>query len=325
MSTLKIFCDVPLSPSATQLLLEGVAPHHVVFPQKIASSVLARSAPDPAFSSVHIAFGQPAITDVERAASLRWMHLSSAGYTRYDTAEFRAMASGRAFAVTNSSSVYAIPCAEHAFAMMMAQSRRLPDALGSRTASGTAEWTRLRNASASLRGQCAVILGYGAIAAELVKMLAPFGMRIIAMRRTERGDEGVEIVTTGKLSQALAVADHVVNMLPENAESIHFIDAPRIAWMKAGAAFYNIGRGTTVDQTALLDALRSGRLDAAWLDVTDPEPLPEDHPLRSLPNCFVTPHVAGGHRNEAETLVQHFLGNFKRFLDGALLLDRIII
>ena len=94
--------------------------------------------------------------------------------------------------------------------------------------------------------------------------------------------------------------------------------------MKPGAVFYNIGRGTTVDQAALVTTLNSGRLAAAWLDVTDPEPLPPGHPLLSAPNCHLTPHIAGGHRNEAESLVRHFLDNFQRFVAGTPLQDRVI-
>ena len=94
--------------------------------------------------------------------------------------------------------------------------------------------------------------------------------------------------------------------------------------LKSGAVFYNIGRGTTVDQAALLDALRSGRLAASWLDVTDPEPLPDNHPLWAEPQCFITPHVAGGHAEEAKTLVRHFLKNLDRFVHGLPLLDRVM-
>jgi phosphoglycerate dehydrogenase-like enzyme len=79
-----------------------------------------------------------------------------------------------------------------------------------------------------------------------------------------------------------------------------------------------------VDQDALLHVLRSGHLDAAWLDVTEPEPLPADHPLEHTPNCFITPHTAGGHRNETETLVRHFLENLRWFVNGAKLRDRIM-
>ena len=75
---------------------------------------------------------------------------------------------------------------------------------------------------------------------------------------------------------------------------------------------------------ALLEALRSGQIGAAWLDVTEPEPLPDEHSLRAEPNCFITPHVAGGHAGETKTLVRHFLTNFKRFVRGEPLLDRVM-
>jgi phosphoglycerate dehydrogenase-like enzyme len=149
-------------------------------------------------------------------------------------------------------------------------------------------------------------------------------MHITAMRRKPRGDEGVATVTPENLATALATADHVVSILPENADSRGFISTERLAQMKRGAIFYNIGRGATVDQPALVESLHSGHLGAAWLDVTDPEPLPGDHPLLSAPRCHITPHTAGGHENEAETLVRHFLDNLERFARGAPVRDRVI-
>ena len=286
--------------------------------------MLAKSEPDPAFADVDIALGQPDLANIQQAGRLRWIHLTSAGFTRYDTPEFRALAAARELIVTNSSTVYADACAEHVFAFMLAQARRLPQALASQTASGTPEWFALRNGSVSLRGQSVVILGFGAIAVQLVRLLAPFAMRIVAMRRRPRGDEGVETIAPGQLAGALGAADHVVNILPDNAESRHFINRERLAVMRPGAVFYNIGRGATVDHDALLEALRSGPLEAAWLDVTDPEPLPADHLLRRAPNCFITPHTAGGHAHESETLVRHFLENFRRFLDDTPFRDRIM-
>jgi phosphoglycerate dehydrogenase-like enzyme len=157
-----------------------------------------------------------------------------------------------------------------------------------------------------------------------VKLLSPLEMEVIAMRRRPRGNEGISTVTPEDLEQAFATADHVISILPDNAESIGFISSERLRWMKRGTIFYNIGRGTTVDQRALLEALHRGHLGAAWLDVTDPEPLPDDHPLRSEPNCYITPHTAGGHRNESETLVRHFVENFNLFLRDLPLRDRIM-
>jgi phosphoglycerate dehydrogenase-like enzyme len=324
MELLTIFSDARLSANASTLLREGVAPHELIVAQKPGSSVLARSEPDPAFAAAEIAVGQPDLASIQQSDRLRWIHITSAGFTRYDTPEFRALAAARGLVVSNSSSVYAEACAEHVFAFMLAHARRLPQALSTQAASGTPEWFHLRETSMPLRGRHVVILGYGSIAAHLVKLLAPFEMKITALRRQSRGDEGVAVVTSEQLPGALAAADHVINLLPDNADSRHFIDAARLASMKRGAVFYNIGRGTTVEQGALVETLRSGRLAAAWLDVTDPEPLPPDHPLLSAPNCFITPHIAGGHQHESETLVRHFLENFHRFLDGSPLRDRIM-
>ena len=118
-------------------------------------------------------------------------------------------------------------------------------------------------------------------------------------------------------------ADHVMNIMPQNAESDRFFDARRFGLMKPGATFYNIGRGTTVDQMALLGAMVARRIAAAYLDVTDPEPLPADHPLWTTPNCFITPHTAGGSADEFSRLGRHFIDNVKRFNRGEQLEDRV--
>jgi phosphoglycerate dehydrogenase-like enzyme len=115
-----------------------------------------------------------------------------------------------------------------------------------------------------------------------------------------------------------------LNILPGGAATKGFMSAERIGRMKVGSFFYNIGRGGTVDQDVLLEALRAGRLGGAYLDVTDPEPLPAGHGLWGAPNCFITPHTAGGHADEFLRLVGHFLGNLERFVKGEGLADRVI-
>ena len=321
---MKIFSDSPLSPEDKLALQNGAAPHEVIFPKKTVSSVLGTPEPDEAFGMADIAFGQPDLESIARSERLKWVHVSSAGFTRYDTPEFRSLVAQRGLIVTNSTSVYARPCAEHVFSFMIAQSRLLPMSLGSLAANGSEEWFGLRNGCESLRGKEVVILGFGGIATELVKLLAPFEMKITAMRRAPRGDEGVLTITPDELPTALATADHVINILPDNAASRNFANAALFDQMKHGVIFHNIGRGTTVDQHDLLCSLRNGKIAAAWLDVTEPEPLPTDHPLRGEPNYFITPHIAGGHRNESTTLIAHFLHNLKCFEKGLPLRDRIM-
>jgi phosphoglycerate dehydrogenase-like enzyme len=105
---------------------------------------------------------------------------------------------------------------------------------------------------------------------------------------------------------------------------MRYFDADKFQRMKPGALFYNIGRGSTVDQEALLAALGSGRLAAAYLDVMTPEPLPPDHPLWSAANCYITPHSAGGQNGEMRDLVMRFIENLRRFTGGKELRNRIV-
>lgn len=324
MNKLRIFVDFAAAPDVLELLNAGTRGHQLVFPRTPVSSVLAKAERDPQFATVDIAFGQPEPQAVAEASRLKWIHISSSGITRYDNPQFRALMAERKIAVSNSASVYNEACAVHALSFMLAQARKLPLALKTRTANGTKDWYAIRGSSGTLRGETVLILGYGAIGKRLAELVRPLDMKIIACRRKARGDEGVPVVTEKQLAGALAEADHVVNILPDSAETRHFFDATRFSTIKPGAIFYNIGRGTTVAQDALLDALRSGRLKAAWLDVTEPEPLPDGHPLWTEPNCFITPHVAGGHIDETKTLVRHFLKNFERFIRGETLLDRVM-
>jgi phosphoglycerate dehydrogenase-like enzyme len=174
-----------------------------------------------------------------------------------------------------------------------------------------------------LTGQSVLILGFGSIARRLVELLAPFRMNTIALRRSPSSDEPIAVHSIDKADALLPSADHVVNILPQSAQTERFFSADRFARLKPGAVFYNIGRGTTVDQTALAATLRSGKLSAAYLDVTDPEPLPAAHELWTTPHCHITPHTAGGFDGEFDRQVEFFLENFKRFTRGEPLLDRV--
>jgi phosphoglycerate dehydrogenase-like enzyme len=322
--SLRIYVDLGMSPEIQELLRERTKGHELVFPQVPISSVLVKAERDPQFVTVDIAFGQPDTQAIAEAGRLQWIHVSSSGITRYDNPEFRALMAQRSIPVTNSASVYNEACATHTMSFILAQARGLPKALGSIAANGSEAWLKFRGSCVPLRDQTVLILGYGAIGKRLAEMLRPFDMNVIAYRRKARGDEGVPVVTDDRLKEIFGSSDHVVDILPDSEQTRHFFDAARFAQIKPGAIFYNIGRGATVNQDALLNALRSERIAAAWLDVTDPEPLPDEHPLRREPNCFITPHIAGGHVDETGTLVRHFLANFDRFVRGEPLVDRVM-
>lgn len=324
--SLTVWANHEFRPGARELFYDSMARlgFRVIQSAKSSRSVLTAGEPDPALAEADIAYGQPDPDDVMRCPKLRWVAVSTAGYTRYDRDDFRAAMRARGTIVTNASGVFAHPCAEHAMAMMMAFTRELPRYIVNKH--GAREWNYAdgRYSIDTLAGQTVVILGYGAIGQRLRDLLAPFQCRVIGVRRQPRGDEGIEMVRDGEVSCVLPLADHVVNCLPDASATRRFCDSVFFAQVRRGAYFYNIGRGTTVDQTALLSALRGGNLRGAFLDALDPEPLPPEHPLWAEPNCHITPHLAGGHRQQDESLVRHFSGNLQRFVSGLPLLDRIV-
>ena len=325
---LTIWCNAKFSDAATQLLVEGVRPHQLVFAASGSASVLDAGAQNPALDAADVAFGQPHAGQCQRNARLKWISVTSAGYTRYDFEEFRDALRNRHAAFTNASSVFAEPCAQHALAMMLTLGRQLLPAYREQLGERSWRYEENRAASRMLNGETALMLGFGAIGRRLAELLAPLQMRLFAVRRRAYSEPGVHIISEERLSSVIATADHVINILPENESTRNYVNARRLGWCKRGAKFYNIGRGTTVDQNALIEALESGRLGAAYLDVADPEPLPPSHRLWSAPNCFITPHTAGGRHDQDEMLVRHFLKNLAEFERGPVggngMTDRVV-
>jgi phosphoglycerate dehydrogenase-like enzyme len=324
MPALTVWSNARLEPAAAARLAAGTRGHRLLLAEDRAASVLAGGEPDGALAEADVAFGQPSAADCLRYGRLRWVQLTSAGYARYDTDEFREAFRARGAALTKSSAVFAEPAAEHALAMILALGRNLLPAY--RDQLGERPWRFLehRRSARLLAGQTVVLLGFGAIGRRLAELLAPFGCEVLAVRRQTRSERGVRIVPEEDLTGVLARADHVVNLLPESESTRNWVNARRLSCLRPGARFYNIGRGTTVDQEALREALVSGRLGAAYLDVTEPEPLPPSHPLWTTPGCTITPHAAGGRHDQDEALVEHFLRNLEAFLRGAELADRVV-
>jgi phosphoglycerate dehydrogenase-like enzyme len=191
--------------------------------------------------------------------------------------------------------------AEHAVSLILALGRRLHD---SQANLAQAKWDGAHNTRmASLDGQVATIFGFGAIGREAAARLKPFGAHVIGVSRSASPSDVVdEVITPAGLDEALGRSDVVIIAAPLTAETRHAFDAARIARMKKGAILVNIARGPIVDTQALIDALQSGQLRGAGLDVTDPEPLPSDHPLWRAPNLILTPHIAaaGSHTRLAK-------------------------
>ncbi len=322
--SLTIWSNARLTSSALELLKHNSQGHRLLFSDKPPASNLVAGSHDPLLAEADVAFGQPNPQQLTELPNVKWIQLTSAGYTRYDTPNFRSIMQLRGAAVTNSSSVFDAPCAEHILAMMMSLARRLPQAIEAQR--GPRDWDRepIRMGSRLLDGQTAIIYGLGAIARRLVELLTPLRLNLIGVRRTPRAGDPIRTITPAEADTFLPQADHVINILPEAAATENFFTADRLARIKPTANFYNIGRGPTVDQYALQSALQNNKLAAAYLDVTTPEPLPPHHPLWTTPNCYITPHTAGGHDTEFERLVEHFTNNLRRFTTGEALLDRVV-
>ena len=175
---------------------------------------------------------------------------------------------------------------EWVMAVILAMGRRLPEFID---AQRRGEWNRdSADSIDDIEGKTVLVVGYGSIGRALALRLAPFGVRVVGIAQHAREDAE----SPDSLPLLLPEADIVVDLLPRSPETEKFVDKKFFARMKPGALFVNAGRGRTVDTDALLESLLAGHIRAA-LDVTEPEPLPDSHPLWNAPNVLITPHVAG--------------------------------
>ncbi|MCC6415032.1 MAG: D-2-hydroxyacid dehydrogenase [Opitutaceae bacterium] len=322
---LTIWCNGKFDDAATRLLVAGTREHKLVWARETSANVLEAGRADSAVERAEVLFGQPAVEDCLRHERVRWAAVTSAGYARYDTPEFKEALRARGGIFTNMSAVFADPCAQHVLAMMLALGRNLLPSYRDQLRDQSWHYEERRYESALLTGQTVLLLGYGAIARRLVELLAPFDMKIYAVRRQVCSERGVRVIAEDRLSSVLGEADHIVNLLPDNAATRGYVNARRLSCCKRGARYYNVGRGSTDDPAALVEALNSGRLGRAYLDVFNPEPLAPDHPFWTTRNCYVTPHTAGGRADQDEAIVRHFLANLGRFASGSTeLVDRVV-
>jgi D-2-hydroxyacid dehydrogenase (NADP+) len=169
----------------------------------------------------------------------------------------------------------------------------------------------------TLHGKTAVIAGTGIVGAAIGELLKAFGMRTIGVTRTPRPATGFdEMMPAARLPEAAAKADYLINVLPASADNIGLFDAKVFGAMKPSAYYISAGRGQTVDENALTEALRGRRIAGAGFDVFQDEPLPPENPFWHLPNVFITPHV-GGYVVEYEDFVMPLVvDNMRLFLAG---------
>lgn len=239
---------------------------------------------------------------------LRWVHLLSAGLDSYPDWVFEPMT------VTHSPGISGDSLAEYALAAIFAAAKRLPE-LWIRSSD---QWNRM--SVDMIAGSTLGIVGFGDIGSALARRALALGMTVQALRRSQQSlPEGVRRAPS--LEDLLATSDHVVLAAPGTPETEHLINHKSLASAKPGLHLINIARGSLVDNLALLDALNSGRVGRATLDVTDPEPPPPGHPFYAHPKIHLSAHTASNDRLIGERLAAAFADNVARFRAGKNLLN----
>jgi phosphoglycerate dehydrogenase-like enzyme len=230
--------------------------------------------------------------DFVHAKKLKWVHSTSAGVTQLTYPELR----NSGIVLTNASGVFSVPMAEHILGMMLALARNFPDTLRQQD---KAEWSQQKlwdkpQHLNELNGNVLLIVGYGSIGREVAMRAKAFGMRVWGVTKSGKGDltHVEKIIAAGDLHAALPEADYVLLCAPETPETQQLIGAKQFSKMKRGARLINVGRGSLLDELALITALENGTLSGAATDVTEKEPLPADSPLWHAPNLFITPHTS---------------------------------
>ncbi|WP_298930759.1 D-2-hydroxyacid dehydrogenase [uncultured Ramlibacter sp.] len=252
------------------------------------------------------------------AASLRWVHIHSAGADRAIFGELRA----RGVEVTTSSGANADVVAQTAVAGVLALARHFPQYMA---AQRERRWAPPTGGvlPRDLRGQRALIVGWGPVGQEIARLLQALGLHCTAVRRQADATAAVPAIAYEDLAQALPRTDWLVLACPLSARTRGLVDAAALAALAPGARLVNVARGEVVVEADLVAALQEGSLAGAFLDVFAHEPLPAASPLWMLDNVIVTPHAAGHSDANAQRVAAMFLDNLARWRDCVPLANRI--
>jgi len=251
---------------------------------------------------------------VRAVPSLRYLHFPFAGMEEVLAARLPAH-----LLTTSSAGVYAIPIAEHAVAFILALARRLP-----------LFWDQQRRrrwrkaALEEVSGRRVGIFGYGGIGREIARRCAALGMEVWGLRRTGAPDpHAIRMLRASQLHRLLAASDYLVIAAPLTPQTRGRIDGAALRRMKPGSYLLNVSRGAIVDESALVEALRSGHLAGAYLDVVSAEPVPRWSPLWRAPHCYLTPHISFSSPRSPERMVELFCENAARYRAGKPVLNRV--
>ncbi|MCS7228471.1 MAG: D-2-hydroxyacid dehydrogenase [Candidatus Kryptonium sp.] len=271
---------------------------------------------DNVIESVEIIFGDFKREHFIKAKNLRWVHL---GYAGVDMILYPEVVNSDVI-LTCSKGIHQFHMTEFLFGMILTLTRKFDKIYENQKLK---KWDKqIAKDFESLYGKTMGILGLGNIGRQIAKVAKAFGMYVIGLKRTKAEVENVdEVITKDEIDRLLENSDFIVVALPLTEETYHLIGEREFEMMRKKPYFFNIGRGAVVDEKALINALRSGRIRGAGLDVFEEEPLSSDSPLWEMGNVLITPHISGLFPNYWEEPVNLFIENFRRYVNGREMLN----
>lgn len=261
------------------------------------------------------------LADIASSRKLQWIQAMAAGAGGAVKAAGLAQADLARIKVTSSAGVHALPLAEFAVMGALNGLKRTSELAQDQA---VRHWPELRTPTRLASGSHVVITGLGEIGLETARLARALGMKVSGTKRNVEAIEGIDTVTdTAGLPGLVATADVIINTLPGTPYTEKMINAQIFAAMKPGTVVVNVGRGTVIDEEALVAALNDGTVGYACLDVFAVEPLPQDSPLWAHPRVLVSPHTSALSSAENRLIAERFIENLSRFQSGAELLHTV--
>jgi len=293
-----IFIWTSVDEAARQLIQKSVQNAELTFADRDKDNNANRDA----FLQAEVIFGNVPARWLPETTNLRWLQLESVGFGQYrDAVQPRQ-------SISNMSGFGKEVVSETVLGGILKLYRRL-DAVARLQTAKAWQSARIRTEARKLQGSKVILLGAGAIARYLRYGLEALGCDVVMFAK----QSPVELRSLDDLDRHLPEADIVIGCLPHTSETAGMIDADRLDRFKDGAILVNVGRGSLVKEAPLVEALHSGKLGGAVLDVTVQEPLPPTNPLWTCPNIILTQHTAGGYDSEMIDKTRFFLSNLKLY------------
>ena len=310
-----------------KVVLMGADPARLAWMQQVAPGVTLVAPADRAGAAREAVDADAVIGEcvpevIQAGSKLRWVQRMYAGVERCLAIPGFA---GRGIVLTNMQKVAGSVMAEHVLAFLFGLTRGFASYIPAQTKSEWADEAVPESRMWEVKGRTMLVVGLGGIGTEVARRAHALGMTVIATRNsgTQGPDYVAEVGLPDKLPAFAARADVIVNTLPLTPETRGLFDRKLFDAAKRGALFINVGRGATVVTADLIEALNDGRIGGAGLDVTDPEPLPPDHPLWRAPNVLITPHVSAGLEGNEEPRWLLARENLRRYVAGDKLLSEV--